>query len=159
MYDPWGVGEAVQHGMRMFSHGKRATGRSTMLLNSVKDRDTVVFAQRMEAQRMERLFMQVGKKVKTIVKDPSQGIGEALSYLNANYDRRGDLHFDHSWFEAIYLYEMRGVMHTMSHFYNAMADQRGKAKEDEDRHRTYRPFPSDYRDTVNAVAGGDWAHD
>lgn len=52
-----------------------------------------------------------------------------------------------------------GVMHSMSHFYNAMADQRGMAKEDEDRHRTYRPFPSDYRDTVNAVAGGDWAHE
>lgn len=149
MYDPWGVGEALQMSMRMFSHGKRATGRSTLLLNSVQNNDTVVFAQRMEAQRMERLFTEQGKTgIKLIVHDPSHGVGSALSTIERQYDRRGVLHFDHSWFEAVYLYEVRDIMNALHHFNDDMAAQQKRKAEE-----TFPP--AHLVDTVRAMGGGD----
>jgi len=35
MYDPWGVGEALQMSMRMYTHSKKGTGRSTLNLRSL----------------------------------------------------------------------------------------------------------------------------
>jgi len=117
MYDPWGVGEAIQHGMRMYSHGKRATGRSTLLLNSVKDGDTIVFAFRAEAQRMRRLLLEAEKSaVNIIVHDPNQGLHYAADFILERYNRKGQIYFDHTWFEALYLYEMQSLMHGMDRF-------------------------------------------
>ena len=156
MFDPWGVGEAMQHGMRMFSHAKRATGRSTMLIQMVQNHDTVVFAQRAEADRMRRLFAEAGKReVYTIVKDPNQGLGDAYDYIAANYNRRGTLHYDHSWFEAIYFYEIRRIMDSMEHFNAHMVERRQQAVEDEKRHRAPQPR-WDGTNAADAAGGGSW---
>jgi len=149
MYDPWGIGEALQHGMRMFSHGKRATGRSTLLINSVQNMDTIVFAQRAEAQRIDRLLKQSGKdNVYLITHDPHGGLGRAFDYITERYNGRGVLHFDHSWFEAIHLYELRGTMSAMDRFHQDMEQRRKRAAEDEERYRAIRPImkPDDFGD-------------
>lgn len=158
MYDPWGIGEAVAMSLRGFSHGKRATGRSTLLAQAVQNGDTVVFAQRVEAQRMERIFKQAGKdRVRIVVKDPSQGIGEAFSFIESKYDRRGFLHFDHSWFEALYYYEIRGIMTDVGAFYTTMDNQRSRTDAEKrliaDDQRVNGVWPSYIVDTVEAMGG------
>lgn len=156
MYDPWGIGEAVQHGMRMFSHAKRATGRSTVLVNSVQNNDTIVFAQRAEADRIRRLLAEQGKnEVYTIVLDPHIGMGASLARIAEQYNVRGTLHFDHSWFEALYLYEIQGVMSIMDRFNKDMHTRRADVLEDEKRFRN----PTrrwDGESAAEAIGGGQW---
>lgn len=124
MYDPWGVGEALRSSMRMFSHTKRATGRSTMLANAVNEGDTVVFAQRAEAQRMEREFRKAGKhNIKVLTKEPVN-VRECLYRLAEIYDYQGQLWFDHGWFEAAYFYNIENVMYTMGQFIDDMEERR-----------------------------------
>lgn len=135
MYDPWGVGEALRSNMRMYSHSKRATGRSDMLMRAVQDGDTVVVAHRQEAGRLEHELRRMGKDVRIMHLDPHEGLGPALTRISERYDRRGFLYFDHTWFEAMYLYEIERTMKTMNVFRTEMDLQRVQKGEGEARSR------------------------
>lgn len=121
MYDPWGVGEALRLGMRMYSHTKRGTGRTNLLVSAVQNDDTIVFAQRIEEGEMIRRLQEAGKPdVRTITVDPVVGLGAALADISKRYNRRGQLFFDHGWMEACHYYQIERTMHDLGRFMDDM---------------------------------------
>lgn len=89
---------------------------------------------------MRRKFIEAGKQdVREIVKEPNQGMGEALSYIADHYNhRRGQLHFDHGWFEALYFHEINGVMARMSRFHEDMIERRENYRKDQEQGLIHR---------------------
>ena len=126
MYDPWGVGEALQMSMRMYTHSKKGTGRSTLLFNSLRDNDTVVVCTRQHANQIELECKKRSVDVTILSQEPNRGIRHALSEVSRRYNMLGNLYFDHTWFEALYLYQIQDTMSIMGQF---MADMNKRKEE------------------------------
>jgi len=124
MYDPWGIGESLRMAMRMYSHSKRGAGRTTMMLNGLRDGDTVVCTMRNEASRLKQLAHERGIEIQTIVFEPRGGLGYAFDQIMRHWDRKGAVYFDHMWFEAFYYHEIEGMMEAFSRLQNDLNDRR-----------------------------------
>ena len=82
----------------IYMQSARRTGRTTSLVESVKDGDRICFAGSREADRVRRLCLDRGVNVECIVIDPKQP--------ERVFDRgtpQGRTIFDHSWVEQYYL--------------------------------------------------------
>lgn len=114
-YDPWGVGEALQMGLRMFIHAQRATGRSTMLLDSLRDGDIIIAATEREARRLERLAHERGlKHVISMGYEPRAGellVGGLINRLQGSKRR---VVFDHTFFEAVYFNMLHDIQSALA---------------------------------------------
>jgi len=97
--DHFGIGAAFQAMARIYHHSGRRSGRTTSLVESVKDGDRIVFADPREAERVKRLCRDRGVTVACIVIDPRYS--ERLIGDHAPSD--GRTIFDHSWVEQFYL--------------------------------------------------------
>jgi len=126
MYDPWGVGEALQMSMRMYTHSKRATGRSSLLFEALKDGDTVVVCTRQHGDQIKRECKKREIEVTILSQEPNRGIGHALSEISRRYNMLGNLYFDHTWFEALHLYQIQDTMSLMGSFMGDMQERRAK---------------------------------
>jgi hypothetical protein len=96
--DHFGIGAAMRGMAQVYIQGARRTGRTTSLVESVKDGDRIVFADTREAARVERLCVERGVKVQCIVippKEPQQ--------LIERKQPEGRTIFDHGWIEQRYL--------------------------------------------------------
>jgi hypothetical protein len=96
--DHYGIGHAVAGMVRVYQYTARASGRTTSLVESVKDGDRIVFATPKEARRVERLCKERGVKVECITVPPSQ----ADLVFNRG-PARGRVIFDHGWVEQYYV--------------------------------------------------------
>lgn len=76
----------------------RRTGRTTSLVESVKDGDRICFASSDEARRVERLLKERGVQVACIVVDP-----KSLHDIFEQGTSQGRTIFDHDWVEQYYL--------------------------------------------------------
>jgi hypothetical protein len=97
--DHFGI-EAAMRGMLLtYQRCARQSGRTTSLVESVKDGDRIVFAERREAERVERLLKERGVKVACIVIDPN----DARRLMErGSLSSDGRTIFDHTWVESFY---------------------------------------------------------
>lgn len=96
--DHFGSGAGVQAAVAMYFACARRTGRTTSLVESLKDGDRVVFASVQESRRVEQLCKERGlTKVKFIVIDPSHP-----GRLFERPTSEGRTIFDHQWVESFY---------------------------------------------------------
>lgn len=96
--DHFGIGAAMQGMARMYFQSARRTGRTTSLVESVKDGDRIVFADSKEAERVRRLLMERGVKVECLVVQP-----KTPGRVFERGTPEGRTIFDHTWVEQMYL--------------------------------------------------------
>ena len=65
--DFFGIGAAYKAMAQVYSMAARRSGRTTALLNSLKDGDRVIFAKNEEADRFRRLAKHRGIEIKCVV--------------------------------------------------------------------------------------------
>jgi hypothetical protein len=95
--DHFGIGNAMRGMVQMVIHAGRRTGRTTSLLDSLKNGDRIVFADRAEANRVERLCKERRLSVECIVILP------CAAYKIAEREKSiGRTVFDHGWIEQFY---------------------------------------------------------
>lgn len=97
--DHFGIGVAMRAMLLNYQHSARRSGRTTSLVQSVKDGDRIVFPSRREAERVERLLKARGVKVQCIVIDPKDP-GRLVERDPLSGDCRTI--FDHTWVEQFY---------------------------------------------------------
>lgn len=98
--DHFGIGAAVTGAARIYFQSARRTGRTTSLVDSLKDGDRVVFQSQREGQRVKSLCKERGVNIEIVISDPRHPEG-LFSRGTAGSDAR--LVFDHSWVEDYYL--------------------------------------------------------
>jgi len=108
--DHFGTGAAM-HGMaEMYFRSARRTGRTTSLVESVKDGDRIVFANSREAERVQRLCLERGVKVECVVVEPKT---PERVFERGTPD--GRTIFDHSWVEQRYLDAIERTQQEIDH--------------------------------------------
>jgi len=97
--DHFGIGAAVRAMMQIYQHSARRSGRTTSLVESVKDGDRIVFSDRREAVRVRRLCAERKASVECIVIDPHH----PENLFGNHGTSEGRTIFDHTWVEQFYL--------------------------------------------------------
>lgn len=108
--DHFGIGAAMRGMALTYFQSARRTGRTTSLVESVKDGDRIVFADSREAERVLRLCLERGVKVECIVSDP-----KTPQRLFERGTPQGRTIFDHSWVEQYYLDILEGHEKELDH--------------------------------------------
>jgi hypothetical protein len=94
--DHFGIGAALKGAARICFTCARRTGRTTSLLNSLKDGDRIVTLDGREAERLRRELRQRKLEVDVVVLDPARP--EPMRYGTPV----GRTLFDHMWVERFY---------------------------------------------------------
>jgi hypothetical protein len=98
MMDHFGIGAAMRGITQIYIQSARRTGRTTSLVESVKNGDRIIFVDNNEAERVKRLCLERGVKVECIVIDPKKP-GDVFKRGTPE----GRTLFDHSWVEQYYV--------------------------------------------------------
>lgn len=109
--DHFGIGAGVSAAVGMYFACARRTGRTTSLVESLKNGDRVVFADPKEARRVEQLCKERGVEVQCIVIPPKEP--------QRVFDRppsEGRTLFDHTWLEQFYAYVFIRAAKDLDHF-------------------------------------------
>lgn len=109
--DHFGIGQAMQSMARVYAQSARRTGRTTSLLESLKDGDRVVFIDSREADRIRRLCKERGLDVECIVLPPEQPHRLLERGMSS-----GRTLFDHSWVERYYIHAMERCQEEIDHW-------------------------------------------
>ncbi len=96
--DHFGIGQAMQGMAEVYFRGARQSGRTTSLIESLKDGDRVVCADAREADRLKRLCEERKIKAKFIVLPPAEP-----SRIFERGTSEGRTLFDHSWIEMYFM--------------------------------------------------------
>ena len=92
--DEYGLFSAVKAGLHTFSMMARRTGRTTRMIERIKDGDILICSTSDERRDIERGLREAGKdKVKIVVQDPTKRFDNPALRTN------GEVHFDHWWVE------------------------------------------------------------
>lgn len=94
----FGIGAAIEGAAKIYMQSARSTGRTTSMVDSVKDGDRICFMNSRESDRVKRLCLERGVNVECIVIEP--GLAERVFERGTP---QGRLIFDHSWIEQYYL--------------------------------------------------------
>lgn len=97
--DHFGIGSSITGAVLIYLRSSRGTGRTTSLVESVKDGDRIVFSVASEAKRVQRLCEERGVKVECVVIDP-----KSPQRIFERGTSQGRTIFDHSWVEEYYLH-------------------------------------------------------
>lgn len=108
--DHFGIGAAMRGMALTYFQSARRTGRTTALVESVKDGDRIVFADSREAERVRRLCLERGITVECIVSDPKTP--QRLFERGTSKERTI---FDHGWVEQYYLDVLEGHAREIDH--------------------------------------------
>lgn len=124
--DFFGIGSAVRGALEIYFRSARGTGRTTALLNAVKDGDRVVFLHIQEANEFRRLCREQGKDVIALVcplKD--------MSRLFERGSPSGDCKtiFDHSFLEALYRHRVDEIEREINGLQVALSGRGAKHEE------------------------------
>lgn len=109
--DHFGIGAGVIGAANVYFQGARRTGRTTVLVESVKDGDRIVFTNAREADRVGRLLKERGVDVQCLVIDPATP-QRVFEYGTS----AGRTIFDHSWVEQHYLIAINEASSRLDHF-------------------------------------------
>jgi len=110
--DHFGIGAAMRGMFLNYMHSARRSGRTTSLVESVKDGDRIVFAERREAERIEHLLNKRSVKVQCIVVDPRDP-GRLIE--RGSLPGNGRTIFDHGWVERFYADAIERAADTIDH--------------------------------------------
>jgi hypothetical protein len=108
--DHFGIGSAIRALVVTYFQFARRSGRTTSLVESVKDGDRILFADRREADRVSSLCTERGVRVECLVIDP-----RTPERIFEHSTPTGRSIFDHSWVEQRYL---EAVKHTQQEIDN-----------------------------------------
>lgn len=108
--DHFGIGAAMQGMARMYFQSARQSGRTTSLVESVKDGDRIVFADSREAERVCRMCLERGVKVECVVVTP-----KTPERVFERGTPEGRTIFDHSWVEQRYLEAIERAQQEIDH--------------------------------------------
>ena len=95
--DHFGIGAALLGAAQIYFRSARGTGRTTSLIESVKDGDRIVVGTSREVRRIEGLLAERGLKVAVLVVNPDNP--GRLSEVGTS---EGRTIFDHTWVEEYY---------------------------------------------------------
>ena len=95
--DHFGIGNAMTGLLRTYFMAARQTGRTTSLVESVKDGDRIVFSDSRERDRVMRLLRERGVKAECVVVDPL-----SPERIFERGPSQGRTIFDHTWVELYY---------------------------------------------------------
>lgn len=109
--DAFGIGAAVRSAAAIYFRSARATGRTTAMLESLKDGDRIVFIDSREAERVRRLLEGARLKVECIVVPPAEP-----HRLFERGTSQGRTLFDHSWVEQYYINALDRCELEIGHF-------------------------------------------
>lgn len=110
--DHFGIGGALMAQARTYFQASRRTGRTTSLVDSLKNGDRVVFLTRREGDRVKRLCQERGVKIEIIVSPPS-GLDRLFCGATPSGDERTI--FDHNWVEKFYENALTGAANDIDH--------------------------------------------
>lgn len=108
--DHFGIGAAIAGAVRIYLQSAKGTGRTTSLVESVKDGDRIVFIDSTQAKRAQRLCQERGATVDCVVIDPRQP-DMIYQYPPAV----GRTIFDHVWVEQFYLHAIERCQQDIDH--------------------------------------------
>lgn len=101
--DNYGIGAAIRAASLTYFSTARRMGRTTQMIDSLRDGDVIVFAERREADRVKRLCMDRGLvDVKTVVVDPKHPLDPETGMHHPTHEG-GRRVLDHLWVEQFYL--------------------------------------------------------
>lgn len=108
--DFFGIGAAVRGAVHIYFQSARGTGRTSTLVESLKDGDRVVFTNQAEARRVERLLRDRGVEAECIVvsmREPGAIFKRGTS--------QGRTILDHTWVEQFYLNALEDAQRHLAH--------------------------------------------
>lgn len=108
--DHFGIGAAIYGAARVYFQSARRTGRTTALLDGLKNGDRVVCATGAEAKHLERQCRERGVQVQVIT------LPTNLAY--SIFDRstpNGRTIFDHGWVERYYMGALENARAELDH--------------------------------------------
>ena len=108
--DHFGIGTATQAAFEIYAVSARQTGRTTSLVESLKDGDRVIFTNSVEARRVEIMCEARGIKIETQVVDP-----RTPSKVFDRQTAQGRVIFDHSWVEEFYRLSLQKASEEIDH--------------------------------------------
>lgn len=108
--DHFGIGAAVQGAFEIYVTSARGTGRTTSLIESLKDGDRVIFINSAEARRVEILCAERGLKIETQVIDP-----RTPAKVFERNTAQGRVIFDHTWVEEFYRLALQSAGRELDH--------------------------------------------
>lgn len=99
--DHFGIGTAIKAQTQMYFQSARRSGRTTSLLESLKDGDRIVCGDSREAERLRGLCRERGLAV-TVIAVPVDRLVELFNTPPSE----GRTLFEHTWVEALYTQEI-----------------------------------------------------
>lgn len=139
--DIFGIGAGVIGAVSVYFISGRRSGRTTSLVESVKDGDRIIFAEPREADRVRRLIKERGIDVECIVVSPEDPIG--ITQLSTSPDD-GRTILDHAWVERYYEAGIKRLARNIDNIqedlsgYGANHRETKRAAEEISRWRAYR---------------------
>jgi len=127
--DHFGIGTGVAGAAKVYFQSSRRTGRTTSLVDSLKDGDVVVFLNEREGQRVKSLCKDRGVDIEIVVCNPAMP-----ERLFTQYAPLGDERFlfDHSWVEAFYMRAIDRAQNDIDRFQKEFSG-RGEAHRETER--------------------------
>lgn len=138
--DFFGIGAMLKGAMRIATHAARGTGRTTSLLENIKDGDRVVFEHPLAARDFDLECKKRGLKVEVLsvsTKSPQ------TLFQCAPLTGKGRLIFDHSWVEA---YHMQSLEYSIKEI--AQMEFEFSGRDAQDRKTHYNSFQQAKWDSV-----------
>ncbi len=126
MSDPYLQFEALQHGWRMYMHGKRRSGRTTRLIESMQDGDIVLVVDHAYGNMIQQDAKRAGKTIETYVLPPTPGrMWDSLTPLMNRAGTQRVL-FDHTWVECFIAERLNEVEHEFEEFTKRIDEVRAR---------------------------------
>lgn len=112
--DIFGIGTAMKAMINVYMISGRQSGRTTAMIERLKDGDRVGFMNQREAERVKRLCLEQGKKIEVIVfnSNPRHGLG-AITHGKPGTK----LLFNHDVIEALYQDSINQTQQMIEEFY------------------------------------------
>ena len=97
----------MQVAINAFVNGSRRSGKTTRLLQSLKNDDVVIFPTITSARYAMNLYQEMyggkGYRVRFIAINPNlQPLADNIPQLQDSVAQGGTIHFDHTWYESFY---------------------------------------------------------
>lgn len=109
--DQFGIGVGVLGAANVYFSGARRSGRTTALVETVRDGDRIIFLNPREAHRVQRLVEERGVKCECVVLGP-----EHAEWIFGRPPSEGRTIFDHTWVEAYYAAAIMRAGEEIDHF-------------------------------------------
>lgn len=133
--DHFGIGNAMRALAHAYIQTARQSGRTTRLLDSLKDGDRVVCATPREAEVLTKKCRERGLKVDCISVPP----GEIHRLLDRKKSERRTV-FEHTWVEQFHLYQIERTAAEIDGFEDVLSTWDGIGKDPRP-----KPFRADWR--------------